>query len=481
LKKKFKMKNLFVILFLQAAFAQTQDGLRVTTIQPAAAVNSSRVIVRFRGNPSFLPGSGASHALGNNNVHVVNNPPGLSVADTVARYQANPNVIYAEPDYIRHTSATPTDPLWNSQWDMVKISAPAAWNTQTNASDVIVAIIDTGVDFNHPDLQANLWVNPANGSHGFTCMNGACVPGGQDDYGHGTHVAGTIGATTGNGAGIAGINWRTQILACKFIGANGGGSDSDATLCFNQILALKQQGFNIRVTNNSWGGGSYSQTLKDAMAAVEAAGVLNVCAAGNSGVNADLSPMYPAAYDNRGIVSVLATDQNDWGASFTNYGIATVDLAAPGVATLSTVPAVACPLCDPSGYRPMSGTSMATPHVAAVAVAMFHLNPALSAAQARDVLLDPASYDPLSDQLGGMTSTGGRLNFQKVIANPLLLSPRLNSFPTVKGVSNSFVTAGGTVNLTATASDPDNDPLRMAWASPTLASLGLFGYRAGSI
>src|SRR5258708_22427201 len=128
------------------------------------------------------------------------------------------------------------------------------------------------------------------------------------------------------------------------------------------------------------------------MAALESAGIVNVCAAGNAAVNADVAPMYPGAFDNRGIISVLASDQNDIGAYFTNYGIASVDIAAPGVSTYSTVPTGSCALCDPSGYRALSGTSMATPHVSAVLAALFHQNPALTAAQARDVVLDPASY-----------------------------------------------------------------------------------------
>ena len=447
----------------------------------AAAQHPSRVLVRFRdgATPEFLQGSPSSKALSADlNIHAVDNPPGLSVAETVRGYQANPNVLYAEPDYEVSTTATPNDPLWSQQWDMVKIAAPQAWNTQTNATDVIVAVIDTGVDFTHPDLQANLWTNPADGSHGFTCINGTCVHGGQDDYGHGTHVAGTIGAVAGNSAGIAGINWRAQILACKFLGSNGSGNISDAVLCFNQLLTLKQQGFNIRVTSNSWGGGGFSQALKDVMASAESAGMVNVCAAGNSGVNADISPMYPGAYDNRGIVSVLASDANDLGAYFTNYGVANVDIAAPGVSTLSTVPTGTCSLCDPSGYKLLSGTSMATPHVSAVLAAIFHLNPALTAYQARDVLLDPSSYDLLTDQLGSMTSTGGRLNFAKAIVNPLLTAPKLNNFPVVTSVQNVFANAGDTVNLTATASDPDNDPLRMVWGSsaPNTNSLWLLGW-----
>ena len=467
---------------LVAQSTEVQSIEVIADATPGHKHNPSRVIVRFRNGASFLPDSKGNHDLGDANTYVVENPPGLSVAEAVRHYREDPNVLYVEPDYEVNTTADATDPLWSQQWDMVTIAAPGAWNSQTNASDVIVAVIDTGVDLTHPDLQANLWTNPADGSHGFTCMNGACTAGGQDDYGHGTHVAGTIGAVANNGVGIAGINWRTQILSCKFLGSNGSGNMSDAILCFNQILALKQQGFNIRVTNNSWGSGGFSQALRDVMAAVEAAGVVNVCAAGNNGVNADLSPMYPGAYDNRGIVSVLASDQSDLGAYFTNYGVANVDLAAPGVSTLSTVPKGTCSLCDPSGYKALSGTSMATPHVAGALVAMFHVNPQLSAYEARDAILDPASYDSLSDQRGSMTSTGGRLNLLKALTNPILSTPVLNNFPVVSPVANVFAHAGDTVNLTATASDPDGDSLRMVWgkgslnAAPGATSLWLLGW-----
>src|SRR5206468_3389406 len=149
----------------------------------------------------------------------------------------------------------------------------------------------------------------------------------------------------------------------------------------------------------------------------EAAGILHVCAAGNSNQNADTTPMYPAAFDNGGIVSVLASDKNDTGASFTNYGLANVDIAAPGVSTLSTVPMGTCTLCDPSGYKLLSGTSMATPHVSGVLAALFHRNPNLTTNEARNVVLDPGSYDTLSDAKAKSTSTGGRLNFAKALAN----------------------------------------------------------------
>jgi subtilisin family serine protease len=459
----------------------------ITTVGLAApASHSSRVLVRFRegARADLLPGSPSSSDFpGQRNLHLVQNPPGLSVAEAIRRYQENPNVLYAEPDYVVHTDVFPTDPSWNQQWDMTKISAPTAWNTQTDAGTVVVAIIDTGIDFTHPDLQGNLWTN-SDGSHGFDCVNGRCSKGGLDRFGHGTHVAGTIGAAANNGIGMAGINWKIQLMSLRFLDANGSGYTSDAVLAFDQVTALKQQGVNVRVTSNSWGGTGFSQSLQDAMARGEVAGILHVCAAGNSNQNTDSSPMYPAAYDNRGIVSVLASDKNDAGASFTNYGLASVDIAAPGVSTLSTVPTGTCTLCDPSGYKLLSGTSMATPHVSGVVAALFQVNPTLTANEARDVVLNPASYDALIDSKATSTSTGGRLNFAKALANPLLFAPVPNNFPTLAMGPDVFAPAGGKVNLTTTVSDADNDPLRVSWtrsANTGLSSQWLFGWMLNSI
>jgi subtilisin family serine protease len=448
-----------------------------------AAFHPSRVLVRFRDGAqgNFLPGTSSATAFpGDRNLRLVQNPPGLSVAQVVERYQANPDVLYAEPDYLVHTTATPTDPRWSQQWDMMKIAAPTAWNTQTDAGTVVVAIIDTGVDFTHPDLKDNLWTN-SDGSHGFDCMKGRCAKGGSDVFGHGTHVAGTIGAVANNGIGIVGLNWSVQLLSIKFIGSDGSGYISDAVLAFDKVTALKQEGVNIRVTNNSWGGGGFTQALKDAMARGEAAGIAHVCAAGNSSQNTDSSPMYPAAYTNRGIVSVLASNQNDAGASFTNYGLASVDIAAPGVSTLSTVPSGSCKLCDSSGYKLLSGTSMAAPHVTGVLAALFQLNPALTPNEARDLVLDPGSYDALSDAKAKMTSTGGRLNFAKAVVNPRLFAPVLNNFPTLTMAPDVVGSAGSKINL-ATAVDLDNDPLQTAWLNGASGrSQWLFGWMLNRI
>lgn len=450
------------------AVAATPDSPVAETAR--AAHRTDRLLVRFRSGSHRTPLAG-SRALaevpGDPGLVLVEAPPGLSVAEAVREYRGRPDVAFAEPDFVFEAfDVVPNDPYFPQQWALTKIGAPAAWSTQTNASDVVVAVLDTGIDFNHPDLAPNLWTNPADGSHGFAARGGVVTAGGQDDNGHGTHVAGTIGAATGNGVGMAGVNWNVRLLALKFLDANGSGSSSDAILLLDRLVTLRQQGVNVRVVNSSWGGGAYSQSLRDAFARAEAAGILHVCASGNSNLNADLSPMYPAAFDLRGIVSVLASDSTDRGASFSNYGRATTDLSAPGASTLSTVPAGSCALCATAGYRTLSGTSMASPHVAGVAAALFHVNPSLTPAEARDVLLDPGSTDRLADAKAAQSTTSARLSFAKAIANPLLPAPRANTFPTASARAGTIVGAGQAVTLAATASDADGDPLVTTWAKP---------------
>jgi len=458
-------------------FIRRSPGNQISPSSPISH-HPSRLIVKLRPGAAkaaaaFLAGSPGTRALSRPaGLFLVPVPAGQTVEDAIRSYAKRPDVVYAEPDSILSVANDPTDPRWSEQWDMVKIAAPAAWGSQTSSADVVVAVVDTGIDFTHPDLQGNLWTDLLSGAHGYSCLNGTVAPGGQDDYGHGTHVAGTIGAVADNGVGIAGLNWSVQLLSMKFLDATGNGYTSDAIACFNKLVELRQNGVNVRVSNNSWSGGAFSQALKDAMASAEDAGILHVCAAGNSGRDLDVSPEYPAAFDNRGILTVTATDSTDTAASFSNSGFAFADLAAPGVSTLSTVPAGTCPLCDPSGYKLLSGTSMATPHVTGVAAALFHLNPALTPAQARDVLLDPASVDPLaSNFVWADSTTHGRLNFSKAINNPLVAAPHLNGFPQVH--VPSFVThaAGETISLQATVSDPDGDPLAVQWAKPNKSLL----------
>ncbi len=295
-------------------------------------------------------------------------------------------VEYAEPNWIYTTSAVPNDPLYTngSLWGMYGDgSTPAnqfgsqaaeAWSAgYTGSNDVYVGIIDEGVDFTHPDLDANSWVNPFDPVDGvdndgngyvddtrgwdFDANNNSVFDGTGDD--HGTHVAGTIAAEGGNGAGVVGVNWNVKYISAKFLGANGG-TTANAIRAVDYITNLKtRHGLNIVATNNSWGGGGFSQGLLDAINRAGAANILFVAAAGNNGVNSDLTPNYPASYNASNVVSVAAISNTGALASFSAYGATTVDIGAPGVSVTSTLPG--------NTYGAYSGTSMATPHVTGAA------------------------------------------------------------------------------------------------------------------
>jgi subtilisin family serine protease len=348
----------------------------------------------------------------------------------------------------------PNDP--SLPWGMTKIQAPLAWDIFTYNPSVVVAVIDTGVDYNHPDLRANMWTGPS-GEHGYTSTNGIVLLGGLDDHYHGTHVAGTIGAVGNNGIGVPGVNWGVQIMSLKFIRSTGSGLSTDAALLIERMIDLKQNGVNVRVCNNSYGSGGIDPFLQDAFTAMEQAGILAACSAGNSGADVDLFPQSPAAFANDNIISVMASDIGDNKANFSNYGSEGSDIFAPGVDVLSTFgPQIG------GGYGFLSGTSMASPHVAGVAAAMFALNPSLTPAQCKSVLLDPGSYDLTAFPYN--STGGGRLNFFKAITNPKLYNPpAITNLAPVLVLSHTnkplIIALGETVTITATATDPDGDPL----------------------
>ncbi|NOZ22190.1 MAG: S8 family serine peptidase [Planctomycetes bacterium] len=342
----------------------------------------------------------------------------------------NTNVAYFEPDRVLTAAAIPNDPNFSQLWGLNSgadhdIDAPEAWDVTTGSRSIVVGIIDTGVDYTHPDLAANIWTNPGeiagNGRdddgngfvddvHGYDFANNDGNP--MDDNSHGTHVAGTIGAVGNDGRGVVGVNWTTSIMALKFLDRNGSGSDEDAIRAINYATMMKTTyGVNIRVTNNSWGGGGYSQALYDSIAASGQADMLFIAAAGNSGGNNDSRPEYPASFDLDCIISVAATDSSDRLASFSCYGANSVDLAAPGVNIYSTVPG--------GSYDSYDGTSMATPHVTGVAALAWSAAPDATAAQIRDAIL--AGVDRVS-ALNGKVATGGRLNARGTLDN-LNVSP----------------------------------------------------------
>jgi subtilisin family serine protease/PKD repeat protein len=339
------------------------------------------------------------------------------------RLLKNPNVEAVEYNFIRKASAIPNDPSFGNLWGLhntgqtagtydADIDAPEAWDLAFDGGasmpePVLVGVIDSGVDHTHPDLGPIMWRNPGeiagngidddgNGYiddiHGWDFVSNDADP--MDDNGHGTHVAGTIHAMHGNGIGVAGVAPNAMIMALRFLDGAGYGSDSGA---ISAVLYATHMG--ARITNNSWGGGAYNQALYDAIAAAAASDSLFIAAAGNETMNTDEVASYPAGYNLPNIVSVAATDHNDGLAYFSNYGATSVDLAAPGVDIYSTMPG--------AGYANMSGTSMASPHVAGVAALIRGKFPALGYAAVRDRLL--GSVDQLP-QLAGKTATGGRLN-----------------------------------------------------------------------
>ncbi|MDP4537428.1 S8 family serine peptidase [Alkalimonas collagenimarina] len=338
-------------------------------------------------------------------------PSGVHRDHMIKKLAQHPAIEIAEPNYLVQPLTQPDDPRFNELWGLsntgqsggtvgADISALDAWQVTTGSHDIVIGVIDSGMDYNHPDLIANRWEN--DGSYpghqfGWSTLNPDGDP--MDSGSHGTHVAGTIGASGNNGIGVTGVSWNVTLIPCQFLGPTGG-STAGAIECISYFTDLKtNHGVDVKATNNSWGGGGFSEALKLAIEDGGDAGILFIAASGNDGNNADVAPMYPAAYDSDIIVSVASTDRNDNMSGFSNYGLVSVDLGAPGSAILSTVPG--------AGYSTFSGTSMAAPHVAGAAALVWSLDPSIPALEMKDILME--SGDPL-DGLEGMTVSGKRLN-----------------------------------------------------------------------
>lgn len=308
-------------------------------------------------------------------------------ADEVQRFCSGlSGVKYCEPNYVIQAEAVPNDTNYTQLWGMkpgiAGLDAQSAWDLSTGSSQVVVAIIDTGIDYNHPDLSANVWRNPGevagngvdddhNGViddvYGYNAIGNNGDP--MDYNGHGTHVAGTIGGVGNNGKGVAGVNWNVKLMASRFLNANGSGSLFDAVKALDYVTRQVQAGTKVVLSNNSWGGGGYSQSLFDAIKRANDAGVIFVAAAGNEANDNDASPHYPSSYDLPNVVGVAAIDSQGNLASFSNYGASSVDIAAPGVGIVSTYLS--------GQYASLSGTSMATPHVAGVLALLKGYEPTL--------------------------------------------------------------------------------------------------------
>lgn len=362
-------------------------------------------------------------------------------ADLVAQYRALPEVEYAEenfeisiPDsveegedqYSVRVMIRPTDPQFGEQWALLNegqrggkqgadIAATAAWSVTTGSEDVVVAVLDSGVDYTHEDLAPNMWTRPASLApyqdselgvvddvHGFNALDNASDP--MDDNGHGTHCAGIIGAEGENGLGIAGVNWNVRIMPLKFMNSGGFGTTKDAIEAINYVIERKKAGVNVRIISASWGSTQKSRALEEVIRKAYENDILFVAAAGNSSVDNDRSPHYPSSYNVPNVVSVAALDRHDHLASFSNYGVKSVAVAAPGVDILSTWLG--------NSYEEKSGTSMATPVVSGVAALIVAQHPRISVDDLRNKI--SAASDPIV-ALKGKVSSGGRINATKAL------------------------------------------------------------------
>ncbi len=356
---------------------------------------------------------------------------GKSVKQVLAEKwsKKDPRIVSVEPNYRLRILIVPNDPFFGYLWAMqntgqtggtpyADIDAVSAWNITTGSDNVVVAVVDTGIDYLHSDLAANMWTNtgeiPGNSIddddngfiddvHGYDFCKNDGDP--IDEHSHGTHCAGTIAARGNNGVGVTGVNWRCKLMACRFLDENGSGYASDAIDAINYAVANGAD-----ILSNSWGGGGYSATMEAAITNARDNGVLFVAAAGNSAENGDLSSHYPSGYAIENVIAVAATNHNDELASFSNYGLRTVHLGAPGVSILSTV--------INNEYSWYNGTSMATPHVAGAAALLLANDPTISVYELKSRLI--WTGDEI-EALSGKTITGRRLN----VYNALTAEPEL--------------------------------------------------------
>ena len=382
---------------------------------------------------------------------------GYTTQELMAKFAALDSVESVSPNYINHLTEATNDTYYSDLWAMentgqsggtadADIDAKEAWDIQRGSRDVVVAVLDTGIDYTHEDLIANMWDGSAFGlnHHGYDFAGDN--KGNNDDdpmphHFHGTHVAGTIGASANNNLGVVGVAHEVSLMALKIFRPNVDAFDSDILEAMDFISEKIDQGVNIVAINASYGSSSYNDVMKNAIEKLGAKGVIMCAAAGNSNSDNDDHSFYPASYDLDNIISVAATDRNDELASFSNYGAQSVDLAAPGVSILSSV------INDK--YSAYNGTSMAAPHVtgAVVLLAAQDINSTV-AERKNSILLSVDTIDSLSDRV----DSGGRLNIYRALYSPFPVA--------ILNQSSSSVFLGNSVIFDASKSfDPDGQSI----------------------
>jgi len=418
---------------LQAGREFVPDEVLVQFKPGATETDKDRAAGRANGHRDEKVSQGHRRGDKKGDLELVRLPHGHGVANGMRDIEMDSAVEFAEPNWVYTKQVVSNDPyytggqLWGMYGDATSPAnafgsqAGEAWaRGNTCTSNVYVGIIDEGYMTTHQDLAANAWANPFEASDGvdndgngyaddvngwdFANNDSSVFDGASDD--HGTHVAGTISGAGGNGIGVAGVCWNAKLISAKFLGRRGG-TTANAVKAVNYLTDLKlRHGLNIVATNNSWGGGGFSQALKDAIDASAAANILFVAAAGNETNNNDATPSYPASYASANIIAVAALTSTGALASFSNYGATSVHIGAPGAAIYSTLP-VSSKGKVISGYGSYSGTSMATPHVTGAAALYASGHPGATYQQIRDAILSSAVP---TASLAGKVSTGGRLN-----------------------------------------------------------------------
>jgi subtilisin family serine protease len=404
-----------------------------------SGVDKARALARINGEEMEMVVPESRSSGGRGPLVLVKYQPDLPLDAIMSSLREDPNVESIERNQIYRTQEISNDPGFPQLYGMQGPStspanqfgsnAAAAWAAGfIGSANIYVGVIDEGIQFSHPDLADQIWTNPfdpvdgidndGNGyvddvrGYNFADNNNSIYGGGtsgnRDD--HGTHVAGTIGATGGNGTGVVGMNWRVTIISGKFLGSNGG-TTANAVRAIDYFTDLKlRHGLNIVATNNSWGGGGFSQALRDAIERANRAGILFVAAAGNGGGdgvgdNNDATPNYPSNYTNANVIAVAAITSTGAKSSFSNFGATTVDIGAPGSGIISTTAF--------NTYSNFSGTSMATPHVTGACALYASVNPGASAAQIKNAILSSAVP---TASLAGRTVTGGRLDVLRALS-----------------------------------------------------------------